>query len=119
MQAKMIYPDTCNTLLTEYINSTINLGTACAKYLSEGWNINLQELRVGTGVSAAKYEGEWIRLRVVTDTDHGSNDMVLSFCSDDVVSLHLPVRMVVTDQSVVRLAYNQMYRKYEEYKYSF
>ena len=115
----MIDPDNCDVLLTEYINATIDLGKVCAKYLSKGWNINLDELRVGAGVSAAKHEGVWIRLRVVTDTSPNPHDMIISFCSDDVVSLHMPVRMVVTDGSEVRLAYNEMCRKYEQHQYSF
>lgn len=115
----MIDPDSCDILLTEYINSTIDLGNVCAKYLSKGWNIDLENLRVGTGISAAKHNGVWIRLRVVTDIAPSASDMVISFCSDDVDSLHMPVRMVVTDESEVRLAYNTMLRKYEQYKYTF
>lgn len=115
----MIEPENCNVLLTEYVNATIDLGKVCAKYLSKGWNIDLEDLRVGPGISAAKHNGVWIRLRVVTDTTPNPHDMIISFCSDDVVSLHMPVRMVVTDGSEVRLAYNEMCRKYEQHQYSF
>ena len=115
----MLDPETDDTLLTKYMNAAIDLGTVCSKYLKIGWNVHLKDLRIGPGINAVRYNGVWVDIKIITDTRHGSADVVLSFCSDHIPELHMPTRVVITDGSEVRLAYNLMTRAYENWKYTF
>ena len=94
-----------------FTNSKIVLGKLCIKYLKLEQDIELEDLVISGNISQtsskciAKYNGEPVTIHVVTDIHNGRNHSILSFCSDDIPELHLPVRINFTDKPDIQRAY--------------
>lgn len=104
-------------LLNHYINAQLNLGKLVSKYLSVGWNIELNDLRVARNRATVKFNDEWLDIMFTEDNDRNSRELLLCFYSDDIPDLHEPIRMLCSDDSVLRKAFYDMVRSYEEYIY--
>ena len=94
-----------------YANSKIVLGKLCIKYLKLEQDIEIEDLVITGNISqtsgecSAKYNEQPVTIRVVTDIHNGRNHSVLSFCSEDIPELHLPVRINLTDKPDIQRAY--------------
>lgn len=110
--------ETTNINLEEqYVNAATRLGELCAKYLSKGWTIDIDNLIVRYDGATGTYNGKDIVIRFVEDRKQHTNELVLSFCCDDIPLMHMPIRMLVTDGSEVRTAYYEMFNAYANYTF--
>lgn len=106
-----------NILKEQYDAAAVELGALCSKHLAKGWDIYIENLVIYKDHATGKYKNKPVEIRFVEDRQRHTGELVLSFCCDDIPLLHTPFRMLVTDGSIIRVAYYKMFSAYEEYAY--
>lgn len=94
-----------------YISAQKAFSDECLSHLRSEHNVNLDMLLIEGNITADScvsttiYDGKVVSIRIVTYIHNGQNHSAISFCSDDIPALHLPVIIIFTDKPDLRKAY--------------